>query len=200
MTEKRKSAKRQELEAQATEYGISFDDSSTNGDLETAILEAMEKAVAEETAPEPAPEAKPAPEEKPEPENATLEGDDGPISAEEPEKLPKIEALHNKLVAYGVAKEECPSDIAECEMLLQQVLQARRQAAEKRQKKDEGDYYGKKAKVRITKMGDGKVSTGRYIAGIGNLCYAQDQMPIIPLLSAEDLEARGFVEILERKG
>jgi hypothetical protein len=194
MTEKRKSAKRQELEAQATEYGVAFDDSTTNGDLETAILEAMEKAVAEEAAPEPAPEA------KPKQENAALEGDDGPVSAEEPEKLPPIEALHNKLVAYGVAKDECPSDIEECEMLLTQVLQARKQAAEKRQKKDEGDYFGKKAKVRITKMGDGKVSTGRYIAGIGNLCYAQDQTPIVPLLSAEALEEKGYAEILERKG
>jgi hypothetical protein len=187
MTDKPKSAKRQDLEKQAAEHSVAFDDKTTNGALEEAILAAMEAAES--------PKAKPKPEAAPEPENAAPEGDDVP----EREMLPPIEGIHNKLIAYGIAKEECPDTLEECEMLLKQVLKARAKAAEKRKQKDEGDHYGKKAKVRITKMGDGKVGTGRYIAGIGNMCYSQGDTPVLDLSSAETLEERGFAEIEERR-
>ena len=177
MTEKAKTAKRQDLEAQAAEHGVDFDDKTTNSALEEAILKAMEVAEA-----------------APEPENAAAEGDDAP----EAEKLPPLEAIHNKLIAYGIAKEECPGDMDECETLLKQVLAARAKAAEKRKMKDEGDNYGKMAKVRITVLGDNKVGTGRYIAGIGNMCYSTGDTPTIGLSSAEELQAKGYVEIIER--
>lgn len=174
MTDKPKSDKRQELEAQAAEHGVEFDDKTTNKALEEAILEAMEAAEA-----------------KPDPENAAAEGGD------EPEQLPPLEGIHNKLVAYGIAKEGCPDNMDECESLLKQVLAARAKAAEKRKQKDEGDYYGKFVKVRVTKLGDGKIGTGRYIAGIGNMCYsAGETISKCPLLSAEALEAKGYAEII----
>ena len=106
-----------------------------------------------------------------------------------------LEVLHNKLEAYGVPREQHKTTVAEAELQLTRVLAARAKAAEKRKQKDEGDYYGKTATVRITKMGDDKVGTGEYIAGIGNLCYAVGETPELPLTSAKSLEARGLVEI-----
>lgn len=115
---------------------------------------------------------------------------------DEPEKLPPEEVLHNKLVAYGVERDQHKETLPDLEAQLKRVLAARARAAEKRKIKDQGDYYGKTATIRITKQGDDRVGTGEYIAGIGNICYAAGEVvPDIPLITAEALEERGFAEI-----
>ncbi len=115
---------------------------------------------------------------------------------EDENKLSPLEGLHNKLKAYGIPDDQLKGTVEDCEAQLARVLSARAKASEKRQQKDQGDYYGKVATVRITKLGDGKVGTGEYIAGIGNLCYEAGETAEIPLKSAEALEAKGWVEIV----
>lgn len=48
---------------------------------------------------------------------------------------------------------------------------------------------------RITKKGDGRVSTGQHAAGIGEAYYLWKETPSFPLSIAKALEARDFVEI-----
>lgn len=48
---------------------------------------------------------------------------------------------------------------------------------------------------RITKKGDGRVSTGQHAAGIGEVYYLWKETPSFPLSIAKALEARDFVEI-----
>lgn len=115
--------------------------------------------------------------------------------AEEEVKISPEEVLHNKLTAYGVPEDQHKKTLPDLEAQLKRVLAARAKAAEKRKMQDEGDYYGKTAKVRITRMGDDLVGTGEYIAGIGNLCYAAGEEAELPLKTAEELQDRGLVEI-----
>lgn len=116
--------------------------------------------------------------------------------AQEEVKISPEEVLHNKLTAYGVPEDQHKKTLPDLEAQLKRVLAARAKAAEKRKMEDEGDYYGKTAKVRITRMGDDLVGTGEYIAGIGNLCYAAGEEPELPLKTAEELQDRGLVEIM----
>lgn len=114
---------------------------------------------------------------------------------EEEDKISPEDVLHNKLTAYGVPEDQHKKTLPDLEAQLKRVLAARAKAAEKRKMADEGDYYGKTAKVRITRMGDDLVGTGEYIAGIGNLCYAAGEEAELPLKTAEELQDRGLVEI-----
>lgn len=50
-------------------------------------------------------------------------------------------------------------------------------------------------KVRVTKMGNGQVSMGEHVNGLGDLTYDHGETPELPLSIAEELEKRGFVEI-----
>lgn len=161
-----KSPERLELEAEAEKLGVEFKHNISDEKLMERVIAAQEANVA-------APEAR----------------DD------EPEKLSAEEVLHNKLTAYGVPEDQHKKTLPDLEAQLKRVLAARAKAAEKRKQRDEGDYYGKTATVRITKQGDDKVGTGEYIAGIGNLCYAAGEIVEVPLKTAEELEKRGFVEI-----
>lgn len=170
-----KSPERLELEQEAEKLGISFKHNISDEKL-------MERVIAAQESPE-----------------AALEGETTPEPApieEEPEKLPPEEVLRNKLTAYGVPEDQHKKTVPELEAQLKRVLAARAKAAEKRKQKDEGDYYGKTAKVVILPMGDDKVGTGEYIAGIGNLCYAVDEEAELPLKTAEELQERGYVRIL----
>lgn len=141
--------------------------------------------VAEEPAPVEVTPVAPTPEPEPEAQ-----------PEDEPEKLSAEEVLRNKLTAYGVPEDQHKKTLPDLEAQLKRVLAARAKAAEKRKMEDEGDYYGKTAKVRITRMGDDLVGTGEYIAGIGNLCYAAGETADLPLKSAEELQDRGLVEIV----
>lgn len=49
--------------------------------------------------------------------------------------------------------------------------------------------------VRITKMGDGKVSTGEHLSGEGDLLYEYGETPRLPRVVAEALEDAGYGEI-----
>ena len=49
--------------------------------------------------------------------------------------------------------------------------------------------------LRITKFGEGKVSTGRHQAGMGDEFFAAGAVAELPRAIAEGLEARGFGEI-----
>ena len=170
-----KSPERVELEQEAEALGISFKHNISDEKLLERVVAAQESD-----------ETPAAPEVTAEPE-----------APEEPEApaISALEILHNKLEAYGVPPEQHKTTVEEAEKQLTRVLAARAKAAEKRKMKDEGDYYGKTATVRITKKGDDLVGTGEYIAGIGNLCYASGEVVELPLRSAEELEERGFAEI-----
>lgn len=50
--------------------------------------------------------------------------------------------------------------------------------------------------VRITKMGDSKVSTGQHAPGVGEAYYLWKEEPRFPASVAQALEDRGFAEIL----
>lgn len=50
-------------------------------------------------------------------------------------------------------------------------------------------------KVRVTKLGDGKVSTGRHIAMIGDEMHKANDILELPLNVAQALEKVGFAEI-----
>lgn len=52
-----------------------------------------------------------------------------------------------------------------------------------------------KVKVRVTKMGHGKISMGDHVGGLGDLTYDHNEEPELPLSMAQELEDRGFVEI-----
>ena len=53
--------------------------------------------------------------------------------------------------------------------------------------------------VRITKLGDGEVSTGEHIPGEGDLMHEKGDIVSMPRQIAEALEVRGFVEIEDEK-
>lgn len=54
-------------------------------------------------------------------------------------------------------------------------------------------------RVRITKMGDGKVSTGDHVANDGDLMFEAGEYAELPRVVALALEDRGFAEIEEAK-
>jgi hypothetical protein len=49
-------------------------------------------------------------------------------------------------------------------------------------------------RARITKFGDGLVSSGEHVAGSGDLCFDADEAPMLPRAVAEALERKGLVE------
>lgn len=49
--------------------------------------------------------------------------------------------------------------------------------------------------VRITKLGDGQVSSGEHLPGEGDLMHEKDEIVSLPRLVAEALEVKGFAEI-----
>ncbi|HWA60864.1 MAG TPA: hypothetical protein VG939_05790 [Caulobacteraceae bacterium] len=53
-------------------------------------------------------------------------------------------------------------------------------------------------RVRITRFGDGQVSSGEHAPGLGDLCYEAGDTPEVPREVAEALEACGFAEIEAR--
>jgi hypothetical protein len=48
---------------------------------------------------------------------------------------------------------------------------------------------------RVTKFGDGKISTGQHIPAVGDVYFAKDDTFALPQADAEALEARHYVEI-----
>jgi hypothetical protein len=55
----------------------------------------------------------------------------------------------------------------------------------------------KRVQVRITKWGDGQISTGEHADGLGDLTYEKGETPHFPEEVALALESRGYVEIQE---
>jgi len=51
--------------------------------------------------------------------------------------------------------------------------------------------------VRITKFGDGKVSTGQDIVGVGDIFAKKDDTLVLPLAIATELEKRALAEIVD---
>lgn len=54
-------------------------------------------------------------------------------------------------------------------------------------------------KARVLPMGDGKISMGQHIAGIGEVHYERGEVFEVERQIAEALEARGYVEIQDAK-
>lgn len=54
--------------------------------------------------------------------------------------------------------------------------------------------------VRITKLGDGEVSTGEHLSGEGDLMHEKGDIVSLPRQVAMALEVKGFAEIEEAKG
>jgi len=50
-------------------------------------------------------------------------------------------------------------------------------------------------RCRVLKAGDGKISTGEHLAGVGDLTYARNDVFNMPRPVGEELENRGLVEI-----
>ena len=55
---------------------------------------------------------------------------------------------------------------------------------------------GSNVRVRITKFGDGKVSSGEHVAGEGDVMLSAGAEIQVSAATAEDLEARGFAETI----
>lgn len=51
--------------------------------------------------------------------------------------------------------------------------------------------------ARVTKFGDGMISTGEHVPGLGDLCFDANERPTLPRTVAEALELQGLVEIIE---
>jgi hypothetical protein len=62
-------------------------------------------------------------------------------------------------------------------------------------KKNDARADGALVSLRITKFGEGRVSTGRHQAGGGDDFFAAGTVTQLPRPIAEALEARGFGEI-----
>lgn len=77
----------------------------------------------------------------------------------------------------------------------EQVAKEDLMARAARQKALAGKDEQPMVKVRITKMGDGKVSMGIHVAGIGEAYYEKGEMVDLPLDVAQRIESRGFAEI-----
>lgn len=54
--------------------------------------------------------------------------------------------------------------------------------------------------TRVTKKGDGKLSTGEHIAGLGDLTYEHKEIVAMPLSRAKFYENLGYVEIQDDEG
>lgn len=54
----------------------------------------------------------------------------------------------------------------------------------------------KVVKVRVTKLGDGRISMGQHFAGLGDAYYQRGEEPSFPAEIARNLDDAGLVEIL----
>lgn len=81
--------------------------------------------------------------------------------------------------------------VAQSEAQAQRALQAARTAV---QSVGKGEPL---VRVRITKLGDGKVSMGEHVPGVGEAYYLWKETPEFPRHVALALERRGLVEIEE---
>lgn len=57
--------------------------------------------------------------------------------------------------------------------------------------------YGNSVRVRVTKFGAGKVSTGVHIPEVGDKMAEKDEILIVDQSVADALEKKGFAEIAE---
>jgi hypothetical protein len=51
--------------------------------------------------------------------------------------------------------------------------------------------------ARVMKLGDGKISTGQHVPGVGEVHYERGEEFTTARAIAQDLEERGYVEIVE---
>jgi FKBP-type peptidyl-prolyl cis-trans isomerase len=74
---------------------------------------------------------------------------------------------------------------------------AARQAAAQEAPKErpKGRFNAKPVSVRVLKAGDGKVSRGQHIGGVGEDHYERGEVFSVATSIAQELEDRGFVEI-----
>lgn len=121
------------------------------------------------------------------------------------EKLGERDTLTRQITALGLAEEQIDPSWSIEEMrdmvssLREMHLDNSRKAETERLKKELGEDFGKTVDARILKAGDGKISTGIYVAGIGNMTHKRGKIiQNMPLHTARELEDRGFVEIMEK--
>lgn len=70
---------------------------------------------------------------------------------------------------------------------------AARQAGKVLREADPADIV----RCRVMKLGDGKVSTGQHVPGVGEVHYERGEEFTGPRALAQELEERGYVEIVE---
>lgn len=70
-----------------------------------------------------------------------------------------------------------------------ETVEAPRRGRPPKEKAAEGMVW-----VTVTKAGDEKISTGEHVAGVGDVTYKRGDRFLVPLATAEALEARHFVE------
>lgn len=73
---------------------------------------------------------------------------------------------------------------------------ARKRAARQAAKVEVQQVKPEDVTVRVLKKGDGKISMGVHIAGIGEAHYEAGETFVVSLPIAEELEERGFVEVV----
>jgi len=120
------------------------------------------------------------------------------------EKLGERETLMRQVGSLGLSEEQVDpdwsiEDLKEMvESLREMHLEKGRKAENARLRQELGEDFGKTVDARVLKAGDGKISTGIYIAGIGNMTHSKGKvLKNMPIHTARELEDRGFVEITE---
>ena len=113
----------------------------------------------------------------------------------DPATVDQSELVKQQLIALGIAEGDIPEGQDARKALMVKVLKMRDDKAQAQMAAEQGEFYGKKVIVRVTKKGAGQISTGVNITGMGDMTYEAGEMPEMDLLVAKDLEERGFVEI-----
>ena len=113
----------------------------------------------------------------------------------DPATVDQSELLKQQLIALGIADADIPEEQDARKALLAKVRKMRDDRAKAQMAAEQGEAYGKKVTVRVTKKGAGQISTGVNIAGMGDMTYDYGDTPVLDLLVAKELEERGFVEI-----
>lgn len=169
-------AKIAEAKALAEAEGVEIGEGWTLDRIEAATLKAMQaketlaKQAAEEAA-KPAPVAKPMPAEDPEARAEVMKAaHEAGMDLEDLKgrPMPEVLSMIGKHITEQTMRRANPQDTE----------------------------VGR-VKVRVLKAGDNKISKGIHIPGVGDLCYKQGDEITLVRENAKQLEARGFLEIVE---
>ena len=186
------------LLAEAKDLGIDIDGRSSV----SRIREKIEEYKAGADGPGDPPPLPPLPDDPPASDEHVPEGD---IKPSEGEDLSTRDAMINRLIAFGLEEDDIKHHSeAELGKMFKQVKKARdrKQASEReaREKKKQGEDYGRVMNVSVLPLGEGKISTGQHLRGVGDLTYEVDEViEAMPAHAAKQLIGKGWVREVEPK-